>query len=91
MIRTTVAHNVAAAKAKPINRIEFVDDEFMSNKQIAKKFAISADAVLDAQNRGELAYCVFGDPAGTRRLRRSPRRAVLEWAAARVVIRESVA
>lgn len=62
-------------------------NEFMNNQQIAEKFGISDDTVLNAQNDGELPYCLFGRANSTRKTRRSPKRAVLAWAAARLVYR----
>jgi len=84
-VRDTVRAHIEREMAKPVNTIEFVDDDFMSNQQIAKKFAISENTVLRAQNDGQLAYCTFGERKSSRPTRRSPKRAGLAWAAARLV------
>jgi|GEM_PF-6607364 len=59
----------------------------MTNAKIAAKFAVSVDLVTKAQDDGELAYCVFGNRAGRHPRRSSPQRAVLTWAASRLVQR----
>jgi hypothetical protein len=87
MIRETVQGRVEREKAKPIDPMSFVGDDFMTNQQIAAQYAISDDTVLNAQNDGELIYCVFGRAYSSRPARRSPKRAVHEWAASRFVAR----
>lgn len=88
-IRETVAHRVERAKAAAIDPLAVVDDEFWTNKAIAARYAISVDTVTKAQDSGELVYCAFGDRAGRHPRRSSPRRAVLAWAAARLVVRST--
>jgi hypothetical protein len=83
-VRARVERKISARLEDPLT---VVDDTFMSNQQIAEMFAISSQTVLNAQNDGELPYCVFGDRKSTRPTRRTPKRAVLEWAASRLIRR----
>lgn len=85
MIREPLRTRVERAMGKPIDALAFVDDVFLSIAEIATKFGISYDTVWCAQNSGELPYCVFGHRKSLRPTRRSPKRAVLAWAASRLI------
>jgi hypothetical protein len=88
MIRRTIAQRLEdEAPGGPMDPLKIVDDEFWTNRQIAERFAISLDTVEKAQNQGELPFVAFGDRAGRHPRRSSPKRAVLAWAASRLVRR----
>lgn len=88
MTRRSIAQRLEdEAAAGPLDPLKVVDDEFLTNRQIAERYAISVDTVAKAQNQGELPYVVFGDRAGRHPRRSSPKKAVLRWAASRLVRR----
>jgi hypothetical protein len=90
MIRRTISQRLEAGDAAvPLDPLKIVDDEFWSNRQIAERYAISVDTVAKAQNQGELPYATFGDRAGRHPRRSSPKRAVLNWVATRLVQRDT--
>ena len=78
--RETAQHRKAAT-LRATDPLAIVDDVFLSNAQIAAQYGISTDVILRAQNAGALPYCAFGRIGSRRAARRSPRKAVLAWAA----------